>query len=484
MDETFLEDFEAGRIQFRDKWQFELKSELYPFSKLKEEDLSQEFYLFIPNSLQINDQTYSKAQFYQDQTNLIRLKTPRFSFEELNDPLQSESPLARIRHLLNNQKEKDASIRLQKEIKLFGSIFHTSLRNWTFAMLKEPSPKEIEKGCHEISQLLYQFRMLQTIAIASPWSRYFNYVDEYISLIVNDYLLNLLDKVGQNSSLTQLVLKESQYRDQHYPMDHPAGLKNEQRDEYLLYRKGLLDKFVIDPLLLKTSRASVDQRYRSIIGGIPAAIAMLFFLVLYVLQGSWFLINSQPFVLFTVLIYVLKDRLKEELRFFSYRQAAKWFSDYTTDIQGTENGPVMGTVREYEVFVEEKAIPFDILDARNRHFHQVLEEIKRPERVLYYRKTIKIERRPESVEERFYGLNIFFRFDIHHFLAKAENPFQSYLSLDEKTLQLNKMELPRVYHLNIIMKSRKNLPDGTPKEELIKYRLVLDKSGIKRIEEV
>ena len=127
-------------------------------------------------------------------------------------------------------------------------------------------------------------------------------------------------------------------------------------------------------------------------------------------------------------------------------------------------------------------IPAEIVEIRNRLFHQVLEDVKRPERVLYYKKSVSIQQKPQT--ERFYGFNIFFRFDIHHFLTKAEDPFQTYLSLDEKTLQFIKVLLPRVYHLNIIMNSRMYLPDGTPKEELIKYRLVLDKTGIKRIEEV
>ena len=51
MNDDFLEDLETGRILFRDKWQFELKSELYPFSEKSEKQLTQEFYLFIPNSL-------------------------------------------------------------------------------------------------------------------------------------------------------------------------------------------------------------------------------------------------------------------------------------------------------------------------------------------------------------------------------------------------------------------------------------------------
>ncbi|MCE5319186.1 MAG: hypothetical protein LLG04_17715 [Parachlamydia sp.] len=489
-DETVLEDFETGKIHFRDKWQFELKSDLYPFSEHKKNNLVQEFYFFIPNSLQINDQTYSKAQFYLDQTNLIRLKTPRFSLGELLDPLNKESPLVRIRMLLNNSAEAS---RLQQELKILGRVFHSSLRNWT-ALLKSNHGDSamIAQGCEELERLLSQFRTLQNRAAALPLSKellaHFHYVDEYLSLTVNDYLTQLLDYLRKNrlpeANLPEVILNEKRYREELYLNSHPAGLKDEELEEYILYRKGLLNKFVIDPLLLKTSRASADQRYRTIIGAIPAAIAMFIFLILYVLQGSWFLINSEPFILFTVLIYVLKDRLKEELRFVSFRQVAKWFSDYTTEIQDPQNDEVMGYLKEYASFIDSEKIPSEISEIRNQYFHKVLEVVKRPERVLYYKKTVSFEANPGILEERFYGYNIFFRFDIHHFLAKAEDPFQTYLTLDEKTQNLCKIELPRVYHLNIIMKSRTFLPDGTPKEELNKYRLVLDKMGIKRVEEV
>ena len=210
---------------------------------------------------------------------------------------------------------------------------------------------------------------------------------------------------------------------------------------------------------------------------------MLIFLLLYAWQGTWFIINSEPFIVITVFLYVLKDRLKEDLRYYSYRLVAQWFSDYTTDIYGSRDDGVIGNLKEYMDFIEEEKIPSEIAEIRNREFHKVLEDIKRPEQVIYYKKRVRITHHPKG-EERFYGLSIIFRFDIHHFLAKAEDPYQDHLSLDEATLQIKKIQLPRVYHINIIMKSRIDQPDGSSREQLIKYRLVLDKTGIIRIEEV
>lgn len=490
-DEAILEDFETGKIHFRDKWQFELKSDLYPFSQHKKDNLIHEFYFFIPNSLQINDQTYSKGQFYQDQTNLIRLKTPRFSLSELTDPLNEESPLARIRRWLNNYAENVP--RLEQELKILGRVFHSSLRNWTEALKYNRGDEAmILQGCEELERFLSQYRTFQNRAAAMHLDKelvsQFHYVDEYLSMTVNDYLTLLLGHLRAHSlpeaRLTDVILKEKNYRETNYLNSHPKGLNEEELEEYVLYRKGLLNKFVINPLLLKTSRASAAWRYRNIIGAIPAAIAMLIFLILYVLQASWFIINSEPFILFTVLIYVLKDRLKEELRFFSYQQMAKWFSDYTTKIQDPQDDTVLGYLKEYFTFIDSDKIPAEISENRNRYFHKVLESVKRPEQVIYYKKTVSLEQKPGILEERFYGYNIIFRFNIQPFLTKAEDPIQKYLILDGNSRDLNKVDLPRVYHLNIIMKSRTFLPDGNSKEELNKYRLVVDKNGIKRVEEV
>lgn len=503
MDESYLDDYETGKIHFRDKWQFELKSELYPFSDHRKDNFVQEFYFFIPNSLQITEQTYSKAQFYQDQTNLIRLKTPRFTFSELADPLNRESPLVKIRELLTQPENADNVHLLQNELKLFGSIFHSSIRNWFFAVqtdLEKGDEKglfvRVEQSLKEQEQLFSQYRILLVRVSKLPLEKnvgpYFGYIDEFISLTYNDYLLNILKALRQKPKknlealdprICDCVLKEKKYRREHYLHNNGEVSEFEDQEEFLLYRKGLLNKFVIDPLLLKTSRSPAAQRYRSLIGGIPAAIAMLIFLVLYVWGGSWFIINSMPFILITVILYVLKDRLKEDLRSYSYRLVALLFSDYTTEIEGSSNGSFLGLLREYMSFIDEEKIPNDIKEIRNREFHKVLEEFKRPEQIIYYKKSVSIQRKPKTIEERFYGLNIFFRFDIHHFLAKAEDPFQDHLILDD-SLQIKKVQLPRVYHVNIIMKSRKYLPDGSPREELIKYRLILDKSGIKRIEEV
>lgn len=83
MIEDIWNELIEGEIHVRDKLQLELKNEFSINPNLKENRYKQEVFLFIPSPLQINPETYSKKQFYLDQTNLIRYKTPYMSLSDL-----------------------------------------------------------------------------------------------------------------------------------------------------------------------------------------------------------------------------------------------------------------------------------------------------------------------------------------------------------------------------------------------------------------
>jgi len=508
--DDFLEDFDSGKIQFRDKWQFELKSDLFPLSYHRNNIINQEFYFFLPNSLQINEDTYSNAQFYQDQTNLIRLKTPHFNFKELIDLDNAESPLVRIKMLSDYQHTSVIEAAILDEIKLLGNIFHSGIRDriaeYMLALDRLSTTESVDQFNYDLNLFCDQIERFYDLFVTvskkclSLWSSSeiewtFAYVEEYISLNINDYFMRFLYKLRHKHILElqdldrricQIIIKQKNGPRQKF-QENGAVVQEPQHDEYVLYRKGLLNKFMIDPLLLKVSRTSFSKRYRNVIGAIPAGVAMLVYLLIMVTwqgQGNFILINSQPLILLTVIIYILKDRIKDELKNISHQKAAKWFSDYTTEIISHDNDSVLGILKESVSFIDEDKIPKEIIDIRNRQFHSVLELIKRPEKIIYYKKVVNIQKKPKTMESRFYGLNIIFRLDIHHFLVKAEDPVHTYLTLDPATLKLRKTELPRVYHINIILKSTTVLPDGKDKVVWDKYRLVVDKLGIKRIEEV
>lgn len=502
--DQFWEEFETGEIHFRDKWQFELRSEFIPIAGKKQSEYTQEFYIFIPSSLQINSETYSKKDFFRARTNLIRLLTPELTFKELLDPNNVNSPFRKLR-LLQESIQKQASLMaMDQELKLFANIFRSTLIKAIYPLLEaieaSSTDEEISKCSQAIDQLLIdikavqiEFNNLRESTLKKPEGyillHIFEYIRDVISIALNTGMATLLEAVRQkvnpllqqaDDELSNILLREKKFREDE--LKEPGELdKDAIKNEGILYQSSLLNKFILDALLLRTKRKAVDEKFRSLIGSFAAATAMLLYLLLFISQGTVFVINSLPFILFTVLIYVVKDRIKEELKNLSYRHVFKWFPDFTTEIYLPEGKEVIGKVHESFSFIEESEVPMDIFQLRNQEFHSYLEMIKRHEKVINYKKKVVIY---ENNHKPLQGLKFIFRMDIHDFLIKGSNPYEPYITLDRETLGLTRTLLPKVYHVNVIMKNRYLTSDLKEKIEYKKFRIVVDKEGIKRIEGV
>jgi len=499
--DRFIKELMAGDIHRRDCWQFELKSEFSPLPSLKKNTFTEEFYFFIPNSLQINEETYSKKKFYQDRTNLIRYKTPEFELHELYDRKNTNSPLSRLQELSKQSPNKETIEEVEDELKLLGNMIRSSIRENVRLIVNKLKVNEnimanVKHFCQEIDTLRDSYLEIQFHYLSS-WKVkknkiYFLYLDEFISNTINYYLTGLLSEVRSNVThshvkITHLICatleKERQYRKKTL---HEPSLTDEDTvsNEFILYRSSLLNKFIMDILQLNTTGTSLSKRFQNIIGSISAGIAMLFFFVLFVWQGKVFIIDSLPFILITVFLYIIKDRIKEILRNISFQQFSRWFSDYKTDIRSPDNLQYLGKLSESASFVDVDKLPEKIKEIRNLEFHDILETIKRPEKVIYYKKRIVMENVENHQLQRRNALNLIFRYNISHFLNKADNPTHDYLKVDPGSFEFIRATLPKVYHLNIIIRNTYLLEDHKKKVELKKFRLILDKNGIKRVEHI
>ncbi|MEI8124675.1 MAG: hypothetical protein WCG42_02865 [Parachlamydiaceae bacterium] len=514
--ELFWEDLDSGEVHIRDKWQFSLKSEFFPHIGLKPSEYTQEFYLFIPNSLQVDSRTYSKNEFYLDETNLIRYKTPEFSFDELTNVHDNRSPLTRVMALCRQKDNEENRKHLSDELKLLANVVRSLLRREVKQMIltlqKEPKTPVssylsncTHKLCSDIRSLRALYKQTEAVYLEN-WKdplfyRQLLYIDEFLSDSITYYLTGLLENIrliGHESyklvddELCELLLEEKEIGDTFVKKSSMESIENNGAEaEGILYRFGLLNKFVLDALLLPINRFSSEQhyqeRYQQWIGGLSAAVAMFLYFSLFVWLGNVFVINSSPFILLMIIVYVLKDRLKEWLRSFSYLQASRWFPDYTTVVRSPSRKNELGTIEESFSFVELARLPKEIKEIRNREFHTVLEEYQRPENIIFYKRTVRMNA-PIAVGARRYGLNIIFRFNIHRFLYKAADPSETHLIIDSATRKLTPVRLPKVYHLNLIIASRAIESDDRSKKETLvqfkKLRLVIDKNGIKRIEQL
>lgn len=489
----FSDELEGDEIYFRDRWQFEQKYDFLPDPSVDHNDYTQEFYFYVPKSLQVNQDTYLPKQFYRDQTNLIRYKTPVFTLRELSDPSCTPSPIAKITSLKEITEKNQEEI--EKELKLLGNIFRSALRTKGQRLTKVLLQKDFEtfstetnQFCDEIDHFLEVYHQLKS-EINEKWTspsieEHFRFLTYFINHSTDQYLIQLLERVRAESTkklksidkrLSDLLLRTQAL----IPMEPD---QTEEEGEKVVYTKGLLDKFFLDALLLDIDRFSPRQRYRNFIGAIAAGVAMMVFSLFLVLQGHYFHFNSEPFIVITIFLYILKDRIKEWVKAITHHRYLGWISDYTTKIRSPDGKHILGILKEKFSFIDEDEVPEEITAIRNKEFHKVIESFKRPELIMYYQKKMRIYRKPRELEKRRFMLNVIFRFNFLHFMDKASNPYSPYCMLEEKTSELTIKELPKVYHLNIIVKTTVTKGNQPSKVDLTKVRIVIDKNGIKRVE--
>lgn len=504
--ELFWDDLDSGEVHIRDKWQFTLKSEFSPHFGNKSSSYTQEFYLFIPNSLQINKNTYLKSEFYLDESNFIRYKTPEFTFEQLLDPKDIRSPLYRVLSLCQKAESLENRSYLSDELKLLANVIRSSLRKavkLNLFSLESKSEKAASDFALRTLQLCKDIQMLREVyseaerSYQKNWKdalfyRELIYIDEFISNSISYYLTGLLDSLRLtgnknfehvDEAICKILLSEKQLNDTFTGTTNKEATSDTSENEGILYRYGLLNKFVLDALTLTTNRFSLDERYQHWIGGISAGFAMLVYISLFFWLGNVFVINSFPFLIVMIIVYVLKDRIKEWLKSYSYLKASKWFPDYVTVIEKYGSKKALGLINESFSFITLQQLPKELKEMRNVEFHTILEAVTRPENIIFYKRNVKINA-PSSSESRRLGLSVIFRYNIHRFLNKAADPSEMHLTLDENTKKILNVRLPKVYHLILIIRTTAMENEKSVNVELKKLRLIVDKNGIKRIENV
>lgn len=504
LEEEFDDRFnEKKSIHFRDHLQFELKSEFFINPNTKKNIYKQEFFLFIPNTLQINQNTYSKYQFYIDQTNLIRYKTPKISLEELARSNHSTSPLVRLQSLIGKEGKEDKS-RILDELKLFGNMFRRALRDRLQSLMNQLSDlpdnqiehykEQINALCSDLRSIHSFFMTLETQffyqQVHFKLNPFFHYTNEFISQVIEQdltYFLNILrkqqsNKIGKESDqlLCELILFERTSREKNRVESHVQKEKSSVL-ETILYRQGLLNKFMLEALRLDINRFSIEEKHGNLLGAAAAGVAMLIYMILF-WQSSVFGVNSLPFILLIVVFYVLKDRVKEGIKNLYYRQAYRWFPDYSTEIRSPK-GHRVGKLNESFSFIEEHQLPSGFAEIRNREFHEELQALQRPETIIQYKREVILHYSP-LLKGRRRELTTFFRFNIHRFLLKASDALQPYALLDSQTKEIKTLYLPKIYHLNLIIRNTYLKSNLKTKIEIKKFRVILDKNGIKRVEQV
>ncbi|TFG09567.1 MAG: hypothetical protein EU535_08975, partial [Promethearchaeota archaeon] len=210
-NETVMtQDWKESSMERHDLYNFESKIDyiLDRSPKGHQNDYLLEVFFFIPETLQINKDSYSKDQFFLDMNNRIRFKTPQMSLEGILDKKNDLSPvniiLKKVRQVEFGKKEEELDIRIEREIRLLACIVKVSLRD-QFTYLLNNYKKLLMQGNFEnaITRLLTSIENLEIklnclrekfvlAQMAIKLREAFQFADEYISLQIKTWIAHTI----------------------------------------------------------------------------------------------------------------------------------------------------------------------------------------------------------------------------------------------------------------------------------------------------
>lgn len=512
------------RFQFESTFEFDLQPQAKETHKRYEIDV----YFFLPRSIGVNSNNYTRDQFYGDLTHYLRIRTPQVEkWSRLKPHEWNIASADRYfeSHLLTRQRQALSDF-VVEEVKLFGCYVNTQLKRIRAQTVRMTYKKQTDlsrrttvlmRRLDTIGDMIQMFRnrylnpIKQHHVLTDPEvRRVFLLVDEYLSYRLEVALIHCAQVISTHEldvpllteRIQAMLSQEITYRSDEGVVNLEDSHNAALRESYY-YRLGLLKKYISDVLYVQLQNVQKDKAYRNLVAASGAALAATWATLTDIQRlrltadGG---LDSVGFrlliiVLLGVIAYVFKDRIKElskeyfneklkhYLPDFEYQMCYHHFSLNTYQKETIQ----VGTAKEFMRYLNKHALPPEVAYVRELgHIEDV--EPERQEEIIHYSKKMTFD--IASIQDHLSQVRFIkdiVRFNISDFLAKLDDPNKNLRYFDrEKGICM--IEAPKVYHLNVLFRyslnHRQNKEWQSRKVEFERIRIILNKRGIVRIEHV
>jgi hypothetical protein len=492
------------RVRAHDQYQveFRLDYELLPRARTRYQITT---YIFVPQSLGIQADTYPKTDFYRDLQNYVRLKTPIFDLRSLSNA--SDSPLVLLQQLAADPLALNLAAKTEQFVtvlKFFRAIFKSSLRaqlrllrGWRRSTRGEPANVQqvrqaICAAVGEVAAIAAQFRRLAR-KLANPQVngyllQSFRLMDESCSQVIEDFLVDLYRTVEQiaepvvRQELKQCVERaladELAYR---RAAAYPSLLDPAGDNEAYLFRTSVLKKFAASVLYLALTVKREGAAWEQLLFAGAAGLSMVFATVIAFYFQQRYGNFTFPFFMALVVGYMFKDRIKEAARILLAAALQRFIFDRRILIHTRDGKRQLGILREKVSFLKEEAVPRWVTATRNRNLMTELDNEGQAESILCYTKEVILRANAFRTLESglsLSGITDIMRYDMRPYLRRMDDPVERKYYLQNGRLGI--VDCPKVYYLNLI--SVYTDESGQREERLERHQIALTRKGIRRIE--
>ena len=471
------------------------------------------FYFFIPHSLGIHPSSYTREQFYNDLTNHMRLHTPNPGGSAL-DLLKPVTEY--LSSYTKTRKKTDLVTLVSQQVKLFANRINTSLKqiqqNLTLE-LSDPAEllvlhRELNQNKRIIQELMHDIEIFRSQYVENVRQPQLKIVPEVQKVILSadEFITNRLEatfsrllhryRASDNPHVIELrgLFKEILSSHSRYQRSHPehsADIKKQTTDrETFYYRHGLLKKYISMPLYLQKKISKQERVYRNWIAAFGAALAGVWAQIADFQARRMVEHKDLGFSFFgiaglAIIAYVFKDRIKDLSKEYFNEKLKTYLPDFkvklihtiVTDDLHTKHIQI-GAFNEYMRYLDLSSTPEEIQYIRKmnerKDFHT-----ENLEGVIHYNKKIKLNM--DSLKLEFKGVSSIkdiIRFNFSDFLDHLDDHQKRLATFDEDE-GTGEIITPKVYHINLLIHS---LSESL--NRFAHYRVVLDKRGIVRVDEM
>ena len=458
------------------------------------DDFSVNAWMFVPNSLDINSEIYGKKQFYRDIKSNVRLITPSYRLHEI--AADDSQPMTLLRcameQVAGSEQESDMNA-YEYHLKMFAAIFKSALRD-SATQLKNVSSLEeegplVEYYLSNSDLILRQFRSLYAIidepSVSEQIRNYFRLCDEFITHTVEIQSIRIVRKIDSSAQTSQeneirqrfarMVMAQREYK-----MQNGYGVLNGEinHDRRLVHHRGMLKKLIESDLYINLRKRKDGAAVEQLLYSIAAGVAMIF-----ATGVAWFTqvrYGNITWPLFVVLVvsYMLKDRIKELMRYyFAHKLGDKYF-DKKADISiGKTN---VGVLKEGFDFISWNRTPQIVKDMREKASSIADETRIFEEKILLYRKNITIDNKALQSNAAYpmRGINEIMRLHLTRFTQKMDDPTVPIDTFDQNGNVIT-IQVQKSYYLNLVFQLQH---DGQVKYH--HFRITMTRDGVLHIVEI
>ena len=373
---------------------------------------------------------------------------------------------------------------------MFAAIFKSALRDQAAhiraARSLDSAGYLVEDYVKSSSEILKKFRALYQIidvpTVSDRTRSYFRLCDEFMSHVVElrttriiraiDSSMNPAAYADIRKGFMELIMSERRYK---VSNDYGILHNDPEHDRQLVYHHGMLKKFIESELYIRLDKKKDGVAVQQIYYSIAAGVAMIFATAVGWYSQMKYGNITWPLFVVLVVSYMLKDRIKDLLRYyFAHRLGNKYYDKKASIVIGKTK---VGQMKEGFDFISMSRTPQEVMALRNNASSVEDEPRVFDEKILLYRKHLTIDDVVlKSVDEYpMRGVNEIMRLHLTRFTQKMDNP-QVPVDMVDENGDIRCIDVQKIYYVNIVFQLQH---DGSV--EYHHFRITMTRNGVQDV---